>query len=221
MIEGLNDKLLLLPLLLPILIVSASLHELAHGLVAHRLGDKTARDAGRLTLNPLRHLDAWGSAMFLVTFLFASFAFGWARPVPVAPWNFRSPKTGMALVAVAGPVSNFFIAFVVWIVAWPYMHGESLSADPYLAQVIWLTMQINVALSLFNLFPLPPLDGSRIVGAFMPDEVYEQWSKLDQFAPLILLALFLFAAAPVTQLMFAGFGYVLALFETVGLAIYG
>jgi len=181
--------------LVPLLVGSMVLHELAHALVATRLGDPTPREHGRLTLNPIRHLDPIGTAMFGVTYWLSSFVFGWAKPVIVQPHYFRRPKEGMALVAVAGPVTNFVIALVTVAVI---VHGP-IGVDTF--QVLVLLFQVNVVLGVFNLFPIPPLDGSRIVGAAMDDATYARWSALDQYGILFLFALLFLFRRQFTELI--------------------
>ena len=169
--------------LLPVLLASLTLHELAHAYVATRLGDPTPREQGRLTLNPIAHLDPLGSIMFAVTYFLSSFIFGWARPVQVQPGYFRRPKQGMALVAAAGPATNFVIALVCVAVLVHMQFGEQTTT------VLVRSYEVNLVLGLFNLLPLPPLDGSRIVGAFMNDATYERWTALDQFGMVALFGL--------------------------------
>ena len=166
--------------LVPVLLVSMTLHELAHAAVAARLGDPTPREQGRLTLNPIVHLDPVGTAMFAMTYFLSSFIFGWAKPVLVQPRHFRRPKEGMALVAVAGPVTNFLIALVFVAALVHYDFGDRTT------DVLALAYHVNVVLGIFNLLPIPPLDGSRIVGAVMTDATYERWSALDRYGILIL-----------------------------------
>jgi Zn-dependent protease len=177
------SKLELFLWLVPLLVASMVLHELAHAVVATRLGDPTPREHGRLTLNPISHLDPIGTAMFAITYWLSSFMFGWAKPVLVQPRYFRHPKEYMALVAVAGPITNFLIAFVTVAVI---VHGP-IGVDTL--EVLLLLFQVNVILGVFNLFPIPPLDGSRIVGAFMDDATYARWSALDQYGILFLFGL--------------------------------
>ncbi len=167
------------------------LHELAHGAVAWRLGDPTAKMMGRLTLNPVRHLDWLGTAMFGITFLaglalnLPGFAIGWAKPVPVVPEHFRSPQRGMALVAVAGPLTNLLVATVcAAIVFHARLDGTALD-------VAVLALLVNVTLFLFNLLPIPPLDGSRVVGAAMDDRTYDRWLSFDRYGVAVVLALVL------------------------------
>jgi Zn-dependent protease len=174
-------------LLLPIVLVSLTLHELAHAWVAWRLGDPTAKSHGRLTLNPLVHVDPLGTLMFVLTALIANLPFGWAKPVPVDPRYFKRAKEGMAIVAAAGPLMNFLLALLCLAV---YRHVD-LSGD--LSAVVEKAWIVNVVLGLFNLLPVPPLDGSRIVGAVMDDATYVRWIGFDQYGMLVVFgAFFLF-----------------------------
>jgi Zn-dependent protease len=171
-------------LLLPIVVVSLSLHELAHAYVAWRLGDPTAKEQGRLTLNPIAHLDPLGTLMFALTALLAGVPFGWAKPVPVDPRYFRRPKEGMALVAVAGPAMNFVLALVALAVL------RHAGLDGRAFEVVALAYLVNVILGLFNLIPVPPLDGSRIVGVLMDNATYARWIALDAVGMLIVFGVF-------------------------------
>jgi Zn-dependent protease len=174
-------------LLLPIVLVSLTLHELAHAWVAWRLGDPTAKSQGRLTLNPLAHVDPMGTLMFVLTALIANLPFGWAKPVPVDPRYFKRAKEGMAIVAAAGPLMNFLLALICLAV---FRHVD-LSGD--LSTVVEKAWIVNVVLGLFNLIPVPPLDGSRIVGAVMDDATYVRWIGFDQYGMLVVFgAFFLF-----------------------------
>ncbi len=171
-------------LLLPIVVASLSLHELAHAYVAWRLGDPTAREQGRLTLNPIAHLDPLGTLMFALTALLAGVPFGWAKPVPVDPRYFRRPKEGMALVAVAGPAMNFVLALAALAVL------RHAGLDGRAFNVVALAYLVNVILGLFNLIPIPPLDGSRIVGVLMDNATYARWIALDAVGMLIVFGVF-------------------------------
>jgi Zn-dependent protease len=174
-------------LLLPVLVASMTLHELAHAYVATRLGDPTPREHGRLTLNPVAHLDPLGTLMFILTALLAPFIFGWAKPVLVDARYFGRPKQGMALVAIAGPVTNLLIALAFVAVL---VHGDLVGTTRDVALAAY---QVNLVLGLFNLIPIPPLDGSRVVGAVMNDAVYARWVSLDQIGMFALFGLiFLF-----------------------------
>ena len=169
--------------LVPLLLASLVLHELAHALVATRLGDPTPREQGRLTLNPLPHLDPLGTAMFALTAFASSFIFGWARPVLVQPRYFRRPQLDMALVALAGPATNFLLALLC---AAYLVHGNA-SGDVF--EVLVRAYEVNIVLGIFNLIPVPPLDGSRIAGALLPQGLYARWASLDQVGMLALFAL--------------------------------
>jgi Zn-dependent protease len=170
--------------LLPIVLVSLTLHELGHAYVAWKLGDPTAKEQGRLTLNPIVHLDPLGTLMFVLTALIANLPFGWARPVPVRPGYFRRPKEGMAIVAAAGPAMNFLIALACLAVI------RHVELGNLTGEVVENAYIVNVILGLFNLIPVPPLDGSRIVGVLMDRSTYARWVQLDQFGMLIVFGAF-------------------------------
>jgi Zn-dependent protease len=166
-----------------LLIVAVMLHEVSHGLVARRLGDRTAEAAGRLTLNPLRHIDPFGSVLLpALLALSGSPVFGWAKPVPVNPRVFRRPMEGMALTALAGPVSNLGLALVAGRVLLPFTTG-------FLADLVWAFGLINVVLAVFNLLPIPPLDGSRMLPLFLNERLRAAYAKIEPYGFLILFAL--------------------------------
>ena len=156
---------------LVVLIFSVMIHEVSHGYVADYLGDPTARLAGRLNLNPLNHLDVFGSIILPLTFYVISggtFVFGWAKPVPYNPYNLRDPKKGGALIAAAGPSSNFILALVFGLA----MRGIiffNISAAASLVALFSVIVYINILLGIFNLVPIAPLDGSKVLYAFLPD----------------------------------------------------
>lgn len=188
-----------LALLLPALLVAVTVHELAHGLVADRLGDPTARLAGRLTLNPLPHIDPIGALALLLA------GFGWAKPVPVNAHNLRHPIRDMAWVAAAGPASNFIVAFVA-LVAFallPGVGGLAFIARP-LAELLRAIYVLNLGLGIFNLIPLPPLDGGHFLPYFFPRGSWTLLHQLEQYGPFILLLLLItgaigYVVAPVFQ----------------------
>ena len=166
-----------------LLIVSVILHEVSHGLVARRLGDRTAETAGRLTLNPIPHIDPFGSVLLpAMLALSGAPVFGWARPVPVNPRSFSRPTEGMALTALAGPVSNLALALVAGRVLLPATSG--LGAD-----LVWAFGVINVVLAVFNLLPIPPLDGSRMLPLFLGDRGRAAYARVEPYGFLILIAL--------------------------------
>jgi len=173
-----------------VLVPSAIMHEYMHGWVADQLGDPTARYAGRLTLNPAAHIDPWGSIGMPLLLLFASggsFMFAYAKPVPYNPYNLKNQKWGAGLVAAAGPLSNFFLAFVFGLV----FQFAPLSAA--LASLISIIVYANVLLGVFNLVPIPPLDGSKVLFTFLPDSMWQLRQLLERYGFVILL-IFIFTA---------------------------
>lgn len=205
-----RDGGLLLEFLLvsPLLLVSLVLHELAHGWVAYLLGDPTAKAHGRLTLNPVDHLDTWGTVMLVVTFLGSggAFFFGWAKPVPVDPRYFRDGQRGMALVGAAGPLTNCLLAVAAAGLIW-LVHTRSV----FLLEMCWMLFVLNVILGTLNLIPIPPLDGSRVVGGFLPRTAYRRWAELDRYGNFVFLGLFMLMLL-VPGFYQATFGRVLRLF---------
>ena len=190
-----NDLLRQFIFTLPFLLISLIVHELAHGWVAWLLGDPTAKQLGRLSINPLRHLDTWGTAMLFLTFLGSngSFFFGWAKPVPIGPWHFKHPQRGMMLVGAAGPLANVAMACLSLGLAWLLYP----SAPLWVLEAINLTFALNIILAVFNLIPIPPLDGSRIVGGLLPAAAYKGWSELDRYGNYaMLLVLVVVVAVP-------------------------
>jgi len=176
----------------PLLLVSLVLHELAHGWVAWKLGDPTAKLHGRLTLNPLKHLDTWGTVMLAVTFLGSGghFFFGWAKPVPISPWHFKDPQRGMLLVGAAGPITNYLLAVVAAGLIW-----LTYTWSPWLEQTLYILFALNVILGTINLIPIPPLDGSRVLGGFLPREAYARWVTYDRYGNYVFLGLFVVMVA--------------------------
>ncbi|MHB8733559.1 MAG: site-2 protease family protein [bacterium] len=160
-------------------LVAATFHEFAHAYVADRLGDPTPRALGRLSLNPLVHLDLLGTLFFVV------FGFGWARPVPVNPRHFADPRRGMLQVALAGPLANVTIAFAVGaLLKVPDLPGGPLTQE-VLSALIW----INVILAIFNLIPIPPLDGSRVLESLLVGRQALTYSRLQPYGTILLLVL--------------------------------
>ena len=192
---------LLLPLLLAVVptVLAITLHEAAHGYAAWALGDDTARQAGRLSLNPLRHIDRVGTVLLpgfllisqLLTIGHVGFMFGWAKPVPVAAWRFRRPRQGMMVVAAAGPAMNFLLA---WIGALGFYLVPLLTGQPQesLLTFLFYFMLANIALGLFNLLPIPPLDGGRVVIGLLPAPLARQWERVERGGLLIVLLLVVF-----------------------------
>ena len=165
--------------LLIALIPAFTFHEFAHAWVANRLGDPTAKNMGRLTLNPIKHLDVFGILMVL------SVGFGWAKPVMVNPANLRNGRRDMALVAVAGPFTNLLLA-VILALLWRVV---GVSDNRFLVDVVLTSIGLNVALLFFNLIPLAPLDGFKAVVGWLPDGPSELWARTAQIGPFVLLGL--------------------------------
>ena len=164
-----------------------TVHETCHGLAAYALGDPTARRAHRLSLNPLRHIDWFGLLM-----LFAA-GFGWAKPVPVNPNYFRKPKQGMAFTALAGPVSNFLLALLMLLAARIFCNTASWSqTNQAILDFMLMTAVLSIGLGLFNLVPIPPLDGSKVLFAVLPDRAYNQLMRYERYGMLLLFALVFF-----------------------------
>ncbi len=171
-----------------LLLVAFPIHEFAHALAAYRLGDSTARLFGRLTLNPLAHFDPAGGLMLTISVLLVGFGFGWAKPTPVNPRNLQGGRWGEAIVAAAGPISNLVLAIVASIpLRFVYATGMDIG---FLEIVLQLFIVINLALMLFNLLPIPPLDGSAVLFAFLPPQTAWQLRPLlAQYGILILIIL--------------------------------
>jgi Zn-dependent protease len=174
-------------------VVGIGFHEFSHVFVAYMLGDTTGRDLGRLTLNPLKHLDPLGSMMLLLV------GFGWGKPAPVNPYALKTgPTTGWSIVALAGPVSNFLVAGVLAaILRFDPFRGALIANGGlltgwnfFLAHVIVYTVYINVLLGVFNLLPIPPLDGYRVALRLLPRGLAASYQRVEQYGPVILMALF-------------------------------
>ncbi len=164
-----------------------TVHETCHGLAAYALGDPTARRAHRLSLNPLRHIDWFGLLM-----MFAA-GIGWAKPVPVNPNYFKKPKQGMALTALAGPVSNFLLALLVLLGARIFCDVAAYSeANQRILDFLLMVAVLSIGLGLFNLVPIPPLDGSKVLFAVLPDRAYDRLMRYERYGMLVLFALVFF-----------------------------
>ncbi|MBI4122794.1 MAG: site-2 protease family protein [Parcubacteria group bacterium] len=177
--------------LIAVLLISVVLHEVSHGAVANALGDSTAKDEGRLTLNPIPHLDPFGSVILPLLLLLVSgggFAIGWAKPVPVNPMRLRDQKWGHAKVSIAGPASNLLIALVFGLLLRFLPLAALPSAVPYfLASIV----SVNLLLALFNFLPIPPLDGSHLLFSVLPDSMRSMRAFLQQYG-FFLLLIFIF-----------------------------
>jgi Zn-dependent protease len=178
---------------LVILLFSVIIHELAHGYAAFSMGDPTAKYEGRLTLNPLKHLDPFGSIILpLLLYISGSpILFGWAKPVPVNPYNFRDKKWGELKVSLAGPLSNITLAVFFGLVL-RFLPNSVLLSNPGIAIALTYIVTINLWLAIFNLIPVPPLDGSWILFSFLPEKYFYVKNFLRQYGVIILIFLILF-----------------------------
>ncbi|MDA8252940.1 MAG: site-2 protease family protein [Rhodospirillales bacterium] len=204
---------LILPFLLAAVptIIAITLHEAAHGYAALAMGDDTARQAGRLSLNPLAHIDRFGTIILpgfllvaqLLTIGRVGFMFGWAKPVPVSAWKFRDPRRGMMVVAAAGPAMNFLLAWIgaVLLHAVPLLRGV---AETSALEFLFYFMLANIVLGVFNLIPLPPLDGGRIAVGLLPLPLARLWAQSERWGILIVLGLLFVVPALARQ---AGFHF--------------
>ncbi len=173
-----------------VLLLSVIIHEVSHGYVAWKLGDPTAKNAGRLSLNPLVHLDPLGSFLVPALIYFSTSGggiFGWAKPVPFNPYNLRNQRWGEAIIAVAGPASNILVAFFFAVLIRVGVFAELLS--PNFIEASFFIIYINVLLAFFNMMPVPPLDGSKIMFAFLPYRYQNVRLLLEQYGFIILLLL--------------------------------
>ncbi|MDR3238601.1 MAG: site-2 protease family protein [Clostridiales bacterium] len=159
---------------LPLLLLALPIHEFAHGFAAYKLGDYTAKQDGRLSFNPLRHLDLIGTILIL------RFGFGWAKPVMVNPAYLKNPKRDMAIISFSGPLSNFILAFVSWMILYPiWVHLSNSGADTSMVNYFDRFAAINIGLGVFNMLPLPPLDGSKVFSAILPDKWYNAVMRVN------------------------------------------
>lgn len=174
-----------------ILLVSVVIHEVSHGYMAEQLGDPTARLQGRLTLNPIPHIDPIGSIAVpaLLIFSGAGFVFGWAKPVPFNPYNLRNGKWGPALVAVAGPASNIVIALIF---GTALRFNELLGLSSAFQEIFFIIVLLNVLLAVFNMIPVPPLDGSKVLAAFLSYKYAGLIESMERYGFLVLIAVILF-----------------------------
>lgn len=192
-----------------VLLFSVVIHEVSHGLIAYRLGDPTAKFQGRLTLNPIAHLDLWGSVIIPLVLFFASggsFLFGWAKPVPYNPYNLINQKWGPAAVGFAGPASNLILALSFGL----FLRFLPLSSPILLtlAQLISIIVILNLLLAIFNLVPIPPLDGSKLLYAFLPERYDNLKILLERYGLIFLVFFILFLFPIVAKLTFLAYRFI-------------
>ena len=177
------DVATILMRVIPIM-VCITVHEVAHGYTAFKLGDDTAKSMGRLTLNPIKHIDPIGALMMLLI------GFGWAKAVPVNMANFKHPRRDMALTALAGPLSNVIFAAIILFalgILTPYLHEMNNDVGHYTWNIMYITARISIMLAVFNMIPLPPLDGSKILFALLPDNAYETLMRVERYGFIVLI----------------------------------
>lgn len=186
----------------PVILLSLTVHEYFHGWTANKLGDPTAKNLGRLTLNPIAHLDVLGTILMFVV------GFGWAKPVPIDARNFKDPRKGTLLVAIAGPLSNLATAVVAGIILRPMipkvLTGEIApgSIDSLIVIILALAMVYGIALAVFNMIPIPPLDGSRVMYAILPDKYLYPYSRFEPYGVIFLFGLFIFGGGIFRYLLY-------------------
>ncbi|MBU6231298.1 MAG: site-2 protease family protein [Patescibacteria group bacterium] len=194
-------------LFIVILIFSVIVHEVSHGLMADRLGDPTPRMQGRLTLNPVKHIDPIGSIIVPIVTSLAGFAFGWAKPVIYNPYNLKNKRQGEILIALAGPASNLAIAVIFGLIIRFTAAGVTSASSPMLPflEVASYIVLINILLAIFNLIPLPPLDGSKLFLAWLPNQYGRMRMTLERLGPIFILIVILFlwqAISPIIMVVF-------------------
>ncbi|MDR3608401.1 MAG: site-2 protease family protein [Oligoflexia bacterium] len=200
------ERLQALTVQLPPFIMAVVFHEYAHGFIANKWGDTTAHDRGRLTLNPIPHIDPIGTLLFPIINMLSgiSLLIGWARPVPIDPRRFRKPRAGLFCVSLAGPAMNVFLALIssaAFGTLYRWMPHDFYLFSPLIA-MCYVSISLNYALGIFNLIPLPPLDGSKVVQSVLPIELARKYETLARYSFFILMALLLtgafsFLAAPI------------------------
>ncbi|NLA26694.1 MAG: site-2 protease family protein [Firmicutes bacterium] len=191
--------------------MAITIHEYAHGRMAYYFGDATAKRMGRLSLNPIHHLDPIGTIALLL------FGFGWAKPVPINPYNFRDYRSGMIWVSFAGPLANFILALVSLFLLYIPVKAGFISM-PYIKFMETLAV-FNVLLGVFNLIPVPPLDGSKILASLAPDNIASLFRQIEPYAPIILMVL-IFSGA-IGRIIVPLFQYMYNAMETLVLLVLG
>ncbi len=179
---------------IPAIILASTFHEYAHAWVANKLGDPTARAEGRLTLNPLAHIDPIGAIMMIVA------QFGWSKPVPISEYNFDNPVRGTAITAIAGPISNLLLTIIIWLTYKVLVFSLPITPITELVFTFLIVFYVvNISLMIFNLLPIPPLDGHKIVRALLPTKLRYSWEMLEKYSVIIIL-IFVLPFSPLSQI---------------------
>ena len=202
-----EQKIISLLLFYPVFLFSLSFHESAHGYMANRFGDPTAKLLGRITLNPIPHMDPIGTVVLpILGILTGAPIIGWGKPVPVNPWNFHDAKKGTLWVSALGPISNVFLAICFALIAWALVMifpriGASMSPGSFgvtffsgAYQIAQMGVVLNLVLATFNLIPIPPLDGGGIIKDILPNHMLYHYEKIERYGMFIILALFITGA---------------------------
>jgi len=221
----------------PAILISLSFHEMAHAYASYRLGDPTAKRLGRLSMNPLKHLDPVGTLMLLVS-MYSGFGFGWAKPVPIDPTYYKNYKKGTVVVSFAGPLSNLLLAFIFsfpmaliaaerglprdviynssyWINS-DFLFGTQITLKSVLFNISRFFYMINIGLAIFNILPIPPLDGSKILTAVLPAKTYFGIMRYERYIGLVFLALMVLRPGILSSIMLPFRNAVEWLFGMVG-----
>ncbi len=177
---------------IPSILIASTIHEYSHAYSAFKLGDPTAKAEGRMTLNPIKHIDPIGAISMLL------FRFGWSKPVPINEYNFEKRETYTALTALAGPVSNLLLALLAAGINYLF----DLNTNPLIVLLLYTFTTINIALAVFNLLPIPPLDGHKIVRALLPKKLRYHWEKLEKYS-IILVLLLILPISPLSKIVFS------------------
>lgn len=178
-----DNMLIKILFFIPAILIALIVHEYSHARVAYNLGDPTAKYSGRLTLNPLDHLDPWGTIVLIVSFLSTGFCIGWAKPIPINPYNFKDFFKGSMLVGLAGPLSNVAMAAIAGLF---FRFGFLVYDVPAFGAFMHVFIMVNLGLGLFNLIPIPPLDGSRILMGILPKDLAWKYSEMERNSPMIM-----------------------------------
>lgn len=205
LLEASKTDLVLMGLTVGVLILSCAVHEFAHALVAYRCGDPTAYNAGRLTLDPLAHIDPfWSILLPILTFFSLGFPFGGAKPVPVNPFQLRYPARDMMLVAIAGPISNVLLALLCMLIWKLMVFAGGMGPTEVPVRAMELSVYLNILLAVFNMVPIPPLDGSRVLAYFMRGKALETYEQLERFGMFIIVGLLYFGG--LNRILFTAVG---------------